>query len=299
MTHTNEINLASAEEQLREAVRFGDAKDAKDAYSLLFGKVHTEIDVFAAKRLGTQDVVTTAEVLDRASARIYNQLVDFSEVFANDPEEIFASVPRIVIRFMNGDISFKKLLVSIIGNSKRGIVGELLRQDLRQRSIAHKYMKGGAPNPLNNAAFARFSRSEAQDVIDTKARTTALNKALEHLAPKERLALALKYDVGAAAMITSESNSQELRATLLRSLAIQFGFSKLEAELLSLRFKARIETESAFGSESKVSAAESDGMKQKDIAALFGMDASGASRLFARAKQRMHILLKNDPVFAA
>ena len=100
-------------------------------------------------------------------------------------------------------------------------------------------------------------------------------------------------------MITSESNSQELRAALLSSLAIQFGFSKLEAELLSLRFKARVETESVFGSESKVSAAESDGMKQKDIAALFGVDAPGASRLLARAKQQLRILLRNDLVFAA
>ena len=288
------------DDELRDATRTGDAHDIRGGLQALHDEHYQAFDAAVENRLGSDDLVSSAEVIDEAMTRALNKLSDFNMLEERD------EVPELLRRFMDGEITGLDLLLLYTGHRKRGVIGDLTRAVARHKALALKDasadLHSGAATDLHGRDDARYSNPKAEDVVDTKTRILALNAALRHLDPKERLALALTYDVAGAGSITDQRVDLSEREAQLFSLALTFDMQKAEAELLRYRFKEHIASTKALEAKSggrSCRYAKGDGLQQQDIAALLGIDAPKASRLLSGAKRKLRLELAEIGIFAA
>jgi len=278
----NSIDVAAQtfDSDLRDATISGDAYDIKTALIALHDSQYPNFIEAIELNLGAQHTVTSAEVIDATMTRVFNKLADYARMKEED-------VSKIVHRFLNGEVSGIELILVHAGYAKRGVIGDLLRKSTRHKKLARQFVQRESGEVLSSKNNRRFSIPEAQDVIDTKAKIAALNAALVHLDPNERLAIALKYDVAGVGLITHQQSDPETRATQLYELAKSFGFSNSKAELLRYRFKEYVAAMKVFTSDEPSSARPVRELRQKDIAALLGIDEQETSKLFKGARGKM------------
>lgn len=286
-------DVSVLDENLRKAVGSGDAYDIKCALSALHNAGYLEILKAVegrVEKIEKMGLVSSGEVIDRVMTRGYEQLVSIATEMA-EPGKL-----KQAHHFLKGDISGIEFLLRLAGFATRGVIGDLLRTAKNRQRLAKEARQIESPAVLPGRDARRFSMPEAEDVIDTSQRILALNAALAHLEPKERLAVALMYDILEVHSVTNQKAMPEKRAAILYDLARSFGYPQADSELLRYRFLELVAARGMFG---ETDSRTLPRLRQKDVGVLLGNDEPETSRMLADARAKMRVQLKAIDGFAA